>query len=39
MAVDGGSSPPVLAKRDYEGDIEMSHYSSENVSWRIPLII
>ena len=39
MAVDGGSSPPVLAKRDHEGDIDMSYYSPENVSRRIALII
>ena len=39
MTVDGGPSPPVLSKRDHEGDIEMGHYSPENVSRRIPLII
>jgi len=29
MAIDGGggSSPPVLAKRDHEGDVEMSDFS------------
>jgi hypothetical protein len=37
MAVDGSSSPPVLAKRDHEGDIEMSHFSPENASRTISL--
>lgn len=33
MAIDGGSSSPqVLAKRDHEGDVEMSDFSPENVS-------
>jgi hypothetical protein len=32
MAVEGSSSPSVLAKRDHEGDVEMSHFSPENVS-------
>jgi hypothetical protein len=39
MAVDGSSSPPVLAKRDHEGDVEMSHLSPENASRTISLII
>lgn len=37
MAVDGSSSPPVLAKRDHEGDVEMSHFSPENASRTISL--
>ncbi len=32
MAIDGSSSPSVLAKRDHEGDVEMSDFSPENVS-------
>jgi hypothetical protein len=38
MAIDGSSNPPVLAKRDHEGDIEMSHFSPENVSRCISLM-
>jgi hypothetical protein len=34
MAIDGSgsSSPPVLAKRDHEGDVDMGDLSPENVS-------
>jgi len=34
IAIDGSSSsnPPVLAKRDHEGDVDMSDFSPENVS-------
>ena len=33
MTIDGGgSSPQVLAKRDHEGDVEMSDFSPVNVS-------
>ena len=33
MVINGGSSSPqVLAKRDHEGDVNMSDVSSENVS-------
>lgn len=33
MAIDGSSSsPPVLAKRDYDGDVDMGDLSPENVS-------
>jgi hypothetical protein len=32
MAIDGRSSPLVLAKRDHEGDVDMGDISPENVS-------
>jgi hypothetical protein len=32
MDIDSGSSSPVLAKRDHEGDIDMGDFSPENVS-------
>jgi hypothetical protein len=32
MAINGSSSPPVLAKRDHEGDVDMGDFSPENVS-------
>jgi len=35
MAIDGGgSSPQILAKRDHEGDVEMSDFSPENKRTR-----
>jgi len=35
MAIDGScSSPPVLAKRDHEGDVDMGDFSPENKKTR-----